>query len=83
MHQNSLFAYHTTVKPNTGKRNDEIIGAIETLGKATRQDIADHLGLGVNCVTRGVLDMLESGTIRVCGVDRSTGRKRDLVEVAR
>jgi hypothetical protein len=51
VHQNSLYAYQTHIKPTLKKRHVLVMDALAILGEATSLDVADYLRKPLNAVS--------------------------------
>lgn len=51
MSQMSLDAYFSEVKPNLTDREEWVLSAIETLGEASADTVANYYGVGVNVIS--------------------------------
>jgi transcription initiation factor IIE alpha subunit len=60
MHQNninSINAYYNSCLPNLPRARKIVLDAIRELGEATDEQIAQHLGIGINRVSGRVYDL--------------------------
>lgn len=78
--ENSKIA-HESIKDTKVSAKGEVFGAIHSLGKATRQDVATRLGWQINRVTGRVKELLDAGVIEECGTVRVDNRPRALLRV--
>jgi len=60
VHDNSIEAYHGL---KLSKRQAEVVKALQLLGQATDQRIADYLGYTVNRVTGRVTELRDKGVV--------------------
>ena len=82
IHANSRQAM-AVIAPITGQRRIEVMKVIREKGPITRQDIAQEMGLAINCITGRVRELLDKNNICVDGQDKSHTVSRGLLRVVR
>lgn len=61
--QTSLETYFTSVKPNLGRRQHQVLEALEEIAPANNQDLAKHLDWPINSITPRVLELRLKGKV--------------------
>lgn len=61
--QTSLETYFMAVKPNLGRRQHQVLEALEEICPANNQEIALHLGWPINSITPRVLELRKKGRV--------------------
>lgn len=67
--QTSLFAYNNIKR--LGAKQEEVFEAVRELGRATNEEIADHLGWAINRVTGRTNELRRFGYLTVDGTKKS------------
>lgn len=63
MNQLSIEAYVNTVKPNLTKREEWVLEAIDNLGEASAEMVAEHYGVGINVISGRFTGLKSKGRI--------------------
>lgn len=64
MHQLSIDAYISSVRPRLTTREEWVLDAIETLGEASAESVAEYYGVGVNVISGRFTGLKRKGLIR-------------------
>ena len=64
MSQLSMEAYFNHVKPNLTAREEWVLEALENLGEASAEKVAEHLGVGINVISGRITGLRKKQMIR-------------------